>query len=216
MSAALGFITAVAQYGLNSILVRPKRGIGPFTMQVVVEETHHDELEITEHPVELGLSGNIVTDHAYKRPEEVIIRGGWSDSPSYNSLLAAGLNAAASTINGVQSLVTGNDIAGVKDVYKRFIAFQAKRELMDVYTGKRTYKNMLIKAVTMVTDADHENSLFLTVTMRQLIIVTTQTIAAPIPVGSVQLLPGSTNPPSNMGLKTPVPSTKFNGTLLGP
>lgn len=216
MNAALGFITAAAQYGLDSILVKPRRSIGPFTMQVVVEETHHDELEITEHPVELGLSGNIVTDHAYKRPEEVVIRGGWSDSPSYKGLLAAALNSVESTINGVQSLITGNDAAGVKDTYQKFIVFQAKRELMDVYTGKRVYKNMLIKAVTMVTDPDHENSVFLTVTLRQIIVVTTQAITAPVPVGRQQLLPGTTNPPSNMGLKVPVPSTKFNGSLLGP
>ena len=48
MSAFSGFVNAALQYGINAILVRPKRSVGPFEMQVVMEEQHTDDLEITD------------------------------------------------------------------------------------------------------------------------------------------------------------------------
>ena len=51
MSGALGYVVAGAQIGLDSILIRPRRGIGPLVAQVTLDEVHHDDLEITEHPV---------------------------------------------------------------------------------------------------------------------------------------------------------------------
>jgi hypothetical protein len=40
---------------------------------VVVSEKHSDTLEITEHPVETGAA---ISDHAYKRPSEVVMEVG--------------------------------------------------------------------------------------------------------------------------------------------
>lgn len=208
---ALGYVAAIAQYGLDSILVRPRRSVGPLTLQVVVEEVHHDDLEIVTHPVEHGA---LIADHAFKRPEEVVIRGGWSDSPTFNNLLAAGSYAAGATVAGVQSMVTGNSATQMRDAYQKLLELQVKREPMDVYTGKRFYKEMLVKSITATTDKDFENSLFVTLTLQQVLRVRTQlvTLAAD---AIKQANPGSTNPPSNQGLKVPTPSSRFKFDLLG-
>jgi hypothetical protein len=42
---------------------------------VVVSEKHSDTLEITEHPVETGAA---ISDHAYKRPSEVVMEVGFA------------------------------------------------------------------------------------------------------------------------------------------
>lgn len=205
MSGELGFIAAAAQYGLGSILVKPRRSIGALVMQVVVEETHHDELEITEHPVEQGAS---ISDHSYMRPSEVVIRGGWSDSPSISSLFAGVVGGIASTVSGVQSLVTGNNASSARDMYEKLLKLQAAREPFDVYTGKRVYKNMLVKSINTTTDAEHENSFFVTATLRQVLIVATQVLTVSAPMAN-QANPSATAQPVNSGAKALTPSTRF-------
>jgi soluble lytic murein transglycosylase-like protein len=49
------------------------RKIGMIIPDVVVSEKHSDTLEITEHPVETGAA---ISDHAYKRPSEVVMEVG--------------------------------------------------------------------------------------------------------------------------------------------
>jgi hypothetical protein len=55
------------------VLIQPRRSLGGLYPDVVVEESHDDALEITEHPVEQGAS---ISDHAFKKPQTVTIRGG--------------------------------------------------------------------------------------------------------------------------------------------
>ncbi len=97
-----GLVVAGAQLGLQSILVRPKRSIGAFTGYVAIEETHEDVLEITDHPVELGAK---ISDHAYKEPSSVIIRAGWSNSPSPGNFLESMAASVTGTIKAVTSLI---------------------------------------------------------------------------------------------------------------
>ena len=112
-----GFVTAAAQLGLTSLLIKPDRGLKSpllpdgktyledIVAQAVIEERHIDTMEITEHPIEVGAS---ITDHAYKMPSEVIIRMAWSNSPSNQDSL---VNAAVGAVSAVSSV--GRALAGV-------------------------------------------------------------------------------------------------------
>jgi len=67
----------------------PRRAIGEFTATVVVDETSHDGLEVTQHPVQQGAS---ITDHAFVKPATVSITAMWDgvDEPleeTYEKLL---------------------------------------------------------------------------------------------------------------------------------
>lgn len=205
MNAAVGFVTAGVQYGLDSILIKPKRSIGPFTAQVTIEESHHDELEITSHPIEQGAT---IADHAYKRPAELTIRCAWSNSPVTSGLftgISAGLQA---TVSGVQSIVTGNTAGQVREIYQKLLELQNKRIPFEVFTGKRSYANMLMKSLSVTTDKESENSLIVTATFYQLIIVSTQLVAIATAPENQADAP-STQPVADQGSKQLVPSTQF-------
>ena len=132
------------------VFLRPRRGLGGLYPDVVVEESHEDSLEITEHPVEQGAA---INDHAFKKPEIVTIRGG----------AGAGV---------------GGEAPGV-EFYNQLLALQRSREPFDIITGKRQYKNMLLETLTVTTDANSENCLQFTAQCREVIIVAMQVTSVP-------------------------------------
>lgn len=204
-AAATGLVAAATTFGLEAILVKPRRSIGTLIPYVVVEEVHQDRLEITEHPIEQGAA---IADHAYKRPAELTLRCGWSNSPAVSGLLSGLAAAPGATVAGVQSILSGNATSQVREVYDKLLQLQASREPFTVYTGKRVYQNMLLQALSVTTDAKSENSLIVVASLRQIIIVQTQlvTISAP---ASAQTDPGATQPPSNKGVKALQPAPNF-------
>lgn len=149
-SAAAG--TASAVLTAIPILIRPERKVGPFRAMVTIEEEHHDELVITQHPVDQGAQ---ISDHAYKQPASLRLHLGWSDSAS------------------IENLFSG--FTSVKQVYAQLQRVQDSRIPITVLTGKRAYKNMLIRTMTTRTDKRSENALFVTLDLQQIIRVATQT-----------------------------------------
>ena len=173
-----GFATAALQLGLQAIVIKPKRGLRNIAYwdasgnlqslpdiiaQAVVSERHIDLMEITEHPVEQGAP---ISDHAYKRPSEVIIEMAWSNSPTPSgSILGqavdAGLAAAASlnstiaqleNIAGVvgaagtvMSMLNGTEISQADQIYSTLIQLQETRAIFDLLTGRKKYTNMVCK-----------------------------------------------------------------------
>lgn len=190
-----GFALAGLTLGLGAISLKPTRGFfpmigsGELIPHATLEEIHYDDLEITDHPVEQGAS---ITDHAFKRPSEVVIRCGFSNSPPSSGGIVGQLAGAAAAVGGsavrtiigtattLQSVLGGNAPQQVNDIYQTFIDAQRERVLFDVYTGKRRYTNMLIRGVSTVTDAKSENSLIVAITCREVLIVSTQTVDVPI------------------------------------
>lgn len=225
MSQITGFVSAALQLGLQSILIKPQRSIGPIVAQVTIQEVHQDTLEITDHPVEMGA---VISDHAFKRPAELIITCAWSNSPSgngSNALLNAGLaagilglqgansatvltgavggglgGAVDQTAAGVQALLTGNSPDQVKAIYQRLLKLQEDRIPFDVTTGKRAYKNMLVRSLQVTTDQTSENALQVVATLRQVILVSTKPLVQSAPP-EAQRFAGSTNPVTNFGTK---------------
>ena len=84
-----GLAFAGAQIGLSeALLIRPQRGIkaptytdstgASYTLpdivaQATIDEHLQDEMEITDHPVELGAA---ISDHAFKAPTTAVLRLG--------------------------------------------------------------------------------------------------------------------------------------------
>ncbi len=163
-----------------ALISRHSRSIGPLLPDVVIEEVHRDELIITDHPVERGAA---VSDHAFKRPSEIEIRCGWSNSSARSE-------------------------GYVKEVYEEFLALQAEREPFDVSTGKRAYQNMLVRSLAVTTDEKSEHALMVVAGLREVIIVETQMTSAP---KSAQSMPEKTAPEVATGTKQakPVSASEF-------
>lgn len=214
-----GFVLPILALGLGSLSIKPNRGfsfsdggISDLSAQVTLEEVHLDTLEITDHPVERG---SAITDHSFKRPEEVIIKCAWSDSPGGNSggLLGAAMGFAAANssavrtgmavmgaIDAVGSLLSGNGDSQAKAIYAQLVELQRSRVPFSIFTGKRDYQDMLFKSLSVTTDKDTENVLMLTAVCRQVIFATVQTVEMPVNKDA-QAAPEKTTPVSDTGTK---------------
>lgn len=171
---------------IGAVLIRTRRSLGDLYPDVVVEESHEDGLQITEHPIEQGAA---VSDHAYGKPSVVTIRGGVSDS------------GGAFPFNPFE---TSGERRSV-EFYEKLLALQDSREPFDIVTGRRVYKNMLLDSLTTVTDRDTEHVLAFTAVCKEVIIVATQ--VASLPPRSRQAMPGKTGGIKDSGTKQPKRST---------
>ncbi|WMT13133.1 phage baseplate protein [Serratia fonticola] len=177
---------------LSVLFSQQRRRIGAIVPSVVISEKHSDALEITEHPVEIGAP---VSDHAFKRPAEVTMELGFAGGGS----LIDGIDTTR-IFNVDTGLSLGTSPA---DVYKELLTLQESCVPFDVITGKRTYKNMLIRAIEVTTDKTSENVLMCVLTLREVIISETKKISA---ADKADMLMGvSTAPVQNTGTKTLVP-----------
>jgi hypothetical protein len=170
-------------------VIKPKRNIGGIVADVTVEESHYDEVVITQHPVEKTAD---ITDHAYPLPPTLTVRIGYSPSGS-----SAGGAFGQDPYQG--------DPVPLQTVYDKYIALKDARTLMEVQTGKRLYEDMLIRSVALVTDADTENALFLTINLQHVMLVDTQTVQ--VPSNSVQAQPKKTANTLDAGTKQAIPAT---------
>lgn len=197
-----GFLTAAAQLGLTSLIIRPKRMLHNLTLadstklpdiqaDAILDEHHSDRLEVTMHPVEIGTA---ISDHAYKHPPVVDITMAWSTSPVTNGNLAnaaAGYSAAVSpsivgTGLGVAAfagaaatvfdsvMVSGLAVDKLATVYTVLLQMQESRALFDIFTGKRKYKNMICKSISVSTDSQTENVLIVRMECQQILMVSTK------------------------------------------
>jgi hypothetical protein len=141
-------VSASASFSGLGIFIPNRRSIGGIIAQVTIQEQEHDELTITEHPIEQGAP---INDHAFKRPSEVQIRAGWS---------TAWAGDVSATGGGVYSWLLG---------------LQASLHPFDLYTGKRVYRDMMIQSLVVTTDQTSEFALMAEISCRQVIIVRTST-----------------------------------------
>lgn len=227
--SATGFLLPAASLGLGALLFKPRRGFykagtndSILVPHAVVSEDHSDTLMITKHPVEVGAT---ISDHAYKEPARVTITCLWSNSPPSGGLLSQAASAAAAfagrtrlgtaigvasaavgTIAGgaeiISSILSGNAKNQVKEIYAQLLALQESAIMCDVYTGKRSYKDMLLREVAVKTVRETENALAVIISCEQIIVVDTQIISVPLNSSALQ------NPQANM------PTTDTGGRAL--
>ncbi|MCV5525865.1 hypothetical protein OFN18_27715, partial [Escherichia coli] len=102
------------------------RSIGIIIPDVVITEKHTDALEITEHPVEqptnAGASGEgagYISEHAFRRPSEVVMETGFSGG---GSLLDFASNLTATSLLGLSP----------KELYQELLNLQRDRIPFDV------------------------------------------------------------------------------------
>ncbi|CDL79914.1 phage baseplate protein [Xenorhabdus cabanillasii] len=181
---------------LSMLFSQGTRKIGMIVPSVVISEKHQDSTEITEHPVQLGAA---ISDHAYDRPSEVTMELGFAGGGSLIDMFDLG---------------TGTSLGkSPKAVYQQLLALKASKKPFNVTTGKRQYKNMLIRAIEVTTDKTSENVLMVTLTLREVIIVETQTVKGVTAPPERMKAPLDTGPVVDKGTKTPV-VPKNNDTAL--
>jgi hypothetical protein len=155
----------------------PNRRIGNLPVAEVTVSEDHDD-DLTITEHPVEY-GAAITDHAFKRPSEVRVRVGWSDAYIGDSRM----------------------------VYEQILQLQAARQPFDVYTGKRAYQSMLVASVHTETNSGLEHTFLTNVTLRQIILVSTQTLAG----GSANInnlaLPQLNTPTTQTGQVSTLPAS---------
>lgn len=167
---------------LEDILLRTSRSIGTIIPQCIVEERVRNELVITQHPIQNGAP---ITDHAFLMPTLVTARYGWSNSGAIFNITTGGLVSS-----------------DPKDIYDQLLTLQASRQPFVLQTGKRPYRNMLIQAIEQITDKSSENILSVTITFKEVFIVTVEDVQV---AAENQASPEQTAPVVNKGTIQPKP-----------
>jgi hypothetical protein len=161
------------------------RRIGILVPDCTVEERHKDELEITRSPVE---QGSPMTFHAYLKPCQLVMRVAWSNS---TPLLGAAIPTVAITLTPA---------APVRDIYAQLLALQASCVPFNVTTGKRTYTNMLMASLALVTNRESENVLMIEALLEGVIFASTQVqTASSLGIAANQASPQNTAAPAGSG-----------------
>jgi hypothetical protein len=162
------------------------------TPDIVVTEEHEDAIVMTDNPIEQGA---VVTDHAYNLPAELSVVYVWSPASPQNNT---------------------QDTSFLNTIYAQLLSLKTAITLFTVYTGKRVYKNMLIQTISETTDKDTENILIVRLHFREIIIVSTQTVAISSGINnsdpSVQAVPQKTSPIVPQGQQQLQPAPTFNTT----
>ncbi|EIU7558133.1 hypothetical protein LHV18_15645 [Providencia rettgeri] len=152
---------------LGTLFSQGTRKIGMIVPSVVISEKHSDSSEITEHPVQVpGGEGFTVSDHTFDRPSEIVMEIGFA--------------GGGSLIDGFDTSTMFDVSTGLKlgssprEIYQQLLDLRGTKQPFDVITGKRDYKNMLIRAIEVTTEKTSENVLMVTLTLRQVTIVETK------------------------------------------
>ena len=175
---------------------------------ITVEENHHDEVVATDNPVEQGA---VISDHAYAIPAQLHMRLGWSAAGSSDAVSLFGVTLP--TLAGLFGLDSTDGAEFINSVYMQMLRVMASRELLTIYTGKRSYANMLLISVDEITNQETENSLILDLAFRQIII--TQTYVVKIPTGMSSnkgnmTSPTTAQPTANQGTQSLQSGTHYN------
>jgi len=155
--------------------------VGGLVPDVLVSEIPRDELVITDHPVDGGAA---ITDHTFIRPTVVEMRIGFSNS-------SAGFEGY------------------VEAIYQEFLTLQKRRELFDVFTSRRQYRNMLIASITAPRDEKTNSVLDMVIALRQVTFTRTQqsNAARASPDANAQASPQTTGSVSDAGSQQLQPVT---------
>lgn len=167
---------------IEPISIRLPRSIGTITFDATIEERHEDNWVLTQHPVEVG---STVTDHIYKLP--------------------ATLDITAVTAMGSQQNRT-QDSSFLKTLYNNLLALGGS--LLPVQTGKRIYKNMSIESLRIDTDKTRENTLYVEMTLKEILLAAT-TLVTVTPMAN-QALPERTAQTLNQGPVNTQSAPNFN------
>ena len=124
------------------VFIQGTTSIGYIIPDIVLEAIGTDRTVTTENPIEVGTPS---CDHAYRRPAEILMRVGWSNS-------------------------THQQDGYVQQVYNALIALKNSYQLLEVMTAKRTYSNMLIESCILHDDVTTPFAAMCTISCKEILI----------------------------------------------
>lgn len=187
------------------------RDFGGLVFDAVFEETHEATLVVTDNPVETGV---VVSDHAYMSPLKLTISAGVSDTPLsvWDTTGGDGENYFAYADIGTDPFTS--DSSRSKKAFEMLTDLQKQAEPFSVQTGLKLYENMVCVSIRTSQDKDSSNVLIFEAELREVIIVSTQSVTYPPRAkgGTARKAGPTKNKGEQQGSETT--DTKKKGSLL--
>lgn len=136
-----------------------QRGFGGFTFDAIFEEDHTVEMEVTDSPVETGVS---VTDHAFMKPYKVKLTVGVT-------------NHQLRPYDGGFGL--GDE--RIQNAFRKLTDLMLTREPFDLQTGLKLYTSMICTYLRVIQNASASSSLVFECDIREIVIVNTEVVTYP-------------------------------------
>ena len=128
---------------------------------IVVHERHHDEVIMTEQPVEIGAA---ITDHSFRNPSRLRLVYGYS-----NSCLKAIFKDFEDGYGLLQHGLVNFGEGYIRSTYTHLFNVLQSRCICKVVTTKRVYQNMLITSLETETTPETAFSMFIAIEMKELL-----------------------------------------------
>ncbi len=150
--------------------------IDSITLDASLSETHGSDVEVTDHPVEVGAN---ISDHIRPKPPTLSIEGLVSNTP----IPPAGGDGTPLHITNGNTQVTVDIKARstfqetrAGSAYQQLLALKDSGQLFSVVTGLRTYDNMAFTTLTVPRDAKSGQTLKFTAALKQVIQVASKVV----------------------------------------
>lgn len=148
-----------------------------FDFDCVVREGITTELTVTDNPVETGV---VVSDHAFMQPIRLEIEAVVSDNPLWNGRTSTYVKDSLVLKDGTPRVdVFGDGQRRSITAYEKIRNLQASAVPFTVVTGLARFPNMVIQSLAVEQDKDSSAVLSFRASLREVIIVSTQTVTYP-------------------------------------
>jgi len=119
---------------MTTLLFEPKRKgkIETLELDVVLEEQHNYDSEVTQYPIETGES---ISDHVNLNPVRLTMRGFITNTP------VELLNV---------NTILGNDL--VQTAFDKLLEIREKKDIIDVVSGLKVYSDMIMNRLSIPRD----------------------------------------------------------------
>ncbi len=161
---------------------------GTITLDARMESEDILVNDVTEYPVETGAT---VSDHIWPKPRRFSIKGFITNAPV--KFLGVGLNP----VGGIANAVT-NPVNYTKKAYEELERICAARELVEIFTPQKTFKNMAIEKISIPSTPADGEALYFTAEVKQVVFVNSLAVAVYLKAPKA----GSAKPKAEKG-KTP-------------
>lgn len=187
--------------GWGDPLLDPAGAVGQLHFDAVLSEDHERTTLVTDHNVEQGIN---IVDHVRPNPDRLTLEVFISETPVESNdfqLLSLVLDLpqpdgggnvfgqAPGVISGgfppqqisATTYQTSNDFHYVQDAYNQLTTLRDTATLLSIATPKQFYSNMILETIRLRRDPRSGTSGYFTLEFRQIRVISSSIVAAPIP-----------------------------------
>lgn len=195
---------------MNSVTIvftRMDASIGAVDIDAVVTETHLDEVEVTDHPVEIGVN---ISDHMRVKPATITLDGIVSNTP----LPTAGAPSSPLQADGVTYTSRSAAVpARAGSAYQQLLALKTGGQLVTVVTALRSYDQMALVSLSVPRDAKTGNALRFTAVLKEIKFALSQVAVISVPTKQNLGKKGAPETPENTRGKSLLKVIKDTGQI---